>query len=414
MKLLLITESIPFPPRNGRELPTARIFEQFMQRHEVDLLVLGQDDADYKARLKYLPEGIHKTFFIPYTKLNPLKRAINELFFIKPAYFFRVFDPLRIEKILADKHYDFAWVNPPGNLDLIRLCQKNGISLCDHSILGMNDLKTTLYSDEINELKGGNFKWSYLLHWLRSFFIAQHEKQYLTEFDLVHVQTLKEKMKTVNLLGDMAFASRVIDSPNGVKSFLYDCTYQGIDQNAILFMTHLDGERKYESKWFITRVWPTIKTETKADLWLVGTPPKTPIPYIDSDPRIKVKGYVPDLVETFNQIRLAVVPIFHGTGLINRIQDAFAAGVPCVASKLSASTFPEAEHEEHLLVAETAQEFAAEIIRLYRNRSLRVELSINGRAFAKEQPTWQETAARLEGQMNKIIQAESKVEILKK
>jgi glycosyltransferase involved in cell wall biosynthesis len=404
LKLLLITESIPFPPRNGRELPTAKIFEELMIQHDVDVVVVGQDEEDFRARKEELPTGIQNVWYLPYRKLNIVKRMINELLLIKPAYFFRQLDAQQVASLFTGKHYDFAWVNPPGNLQLIELCRSLGIKLCDHSILGMNDLKTSLYADKMHQVRGGNFKLAYLIHWIRSFFIAIHEKKYLEEFDLVHVQTLKEKKKTVALMDDHSFAQRVIDSPNGVKEFLYDCEYKGIDKNAILFMTHLSGERKYESKWFITKVWPKILAKTDAELWLVGMPLTGPLSYVDNDERIKALGFVPDLLDTFNSVRLSVVPIFHGTGLINRIQDALAAGVPCVASQLAASTFPDAIDGEHLLVAEKAEEYADAVIRLYEDRGLRLSLSANGKQYAKEQPTWAETAARLSRQMQRIVQ----------
>ena len=404
MRILLVTESIPFPPRNGRELPTAKIFEHFLAAHTVDIVVVGKDKADFETRLPFVPESVNAVHFLPYQQLGAVKRILNELFLIKPAYFYRQLDSEKVKALFLGKTYDFAWINPPGNKALLELGKRLNLPITKYSVLGMNDLKSSLYADKIHQVRGGNFKWAYLMHWLRSFFIARMEKKYLQDFDLIHVQTAKEKQKTVDLVGKPEFADRIVDSPNGVKQFLFNSRYEGIDGNAILFMTHLSGARKYESRWFITKVWPKIRAETDAELWLVGAPKKIAIPYIDKDDRIKTLGYVPDLGKTFEAVRLSVVPIFHGTGLINRIQDTLVAGVPTVASKLAASTFPDTKHEDHLLIAEGAEDFAKTVIRLYHSRNLRMGLSINGRLYAKQQPGWAETANRLLGEMEKILQ----------
>lgn len=404
MKILLATESIPFPPRNGRELPTARIFEQLAQYHQVDIVVISQNRKDYDERHFQVPSHIGETFFLEYQKLSPKKRAVNELSGKKPAFFFRQLDPVAVKTLFDNRQYDFIWVSPPGNMALMEVCQELGIHLAKHSILGLNDLKSSLYADEIHEIiYGGNYKKDYLTHWLRSHLIARVEKKYLKAFDLIHVQTPKEKQKTLELLDDPTFADRIIDSPNGVKQQLFNCTYQGIHNNAILFMTHLDGDRKNESQWFVKKVWPKIKKATDAELWLVGTPPSGKVSWIDKDQRIKVLGYVPDLLATFEAVRLSVVPIFHGTGLINRIQDALAAGIPLVATNHSASTFPQLSHLEHLLMAMTPSDFADQVIHLYENSALRMRLSQNGREFIKTQPTWIQTADTLRLKMEAIL-----------
>ena len=145
----------------------------------------------------------------------------------------------------------------------------------------------------------------------------------------------------------------------------------------------------------------------------MGTPPGESINYLEEDPRIKVLGYVPDLKSTFNSVCLSVVPIFHGTGLINRIQDSLAAGVPCVASELSASTFPDAEHGKHFLVAKSAEDYANRVIQLFNDRGLKLTLSANGRQYAKEQPTWEETANRLNKHMENILHKNNHLEVIK-
>jgi len=165
-------------------------------------------------------------------------------------------------------------------------------------------------------------------------------------------------------------------------------------------MTHLDGGRLQESEWFIKKIWCIIKKKIpNAKLLIVGKPPQKQISYIHMDESIIVNGYANNLQNLFDSVRLAVVPTFHGTGLINRILDAMAAGIPVVTTPQAARTFANIRHRYHLLFVQTPSAFADEVIKLYNNRNDRQNIGANGKKFAKDFPTWQQSAHEIENAM---------------
>lgn len=404
MKICLITESIPYPPDSGKELPVAEIFGRISQMHETDILVISNIDADFQKRRDNLPDSFRNVFRIRFRALPAYRRIWNELSGKAPAYFYKTFFLKEVKDIFQDRQYDFIWVSPAGNYSFILFCRENQLHFYKYCALGLNDVKTTLYADSLNEFIGfGKWRPRYLFHWLRSFLIKKVERKYLNDCDLVHVQTILEKKRAEAITGKPEI--KILAAPNGIKRDLLRCTYRGIDSNKILYMTHLNRGRKTESQWFITKVWPDIKQQLpEAELLIVGRPPDEGdyIPYVHDDPQIKILGFAGDLAEVFDQVRMAIVPIFHGTGLINRILDALIAAVPVVSTPAALATIDGLVPEIDALAASDGPGFADQVVRLFHDRNLRISLSEKGRQNAKQRPDWEDTTKAIVSLMEKI------------
>ena len=72
--------------------------------------------------------------------------------------------------------------------------------------------------------------------------------------------------------------------------------------------------------------------------------------------------------------RLAVAPLRYGAGVKGKVNMSMAHGQPVVATPAAVEGMF-AEHERELLVAEDAQSFADEVVRLYRDEELWNRLS---------------------------------------
>lgn|SRR6266496_168586 len=398
MDILIVTDSVPFPPYNGKELPMAGIFEHLGNTHTIHLLILNTGSSFKKEKLTNLPLTIHYIGEVPAFKKSKRKILIDAL----SGYFFSsfTFSIDAIQKVVGNHKYNFIWVSPVIYYVFANYCIKKKLRFFKHIALGLNDSKTYLYRDSLNEMFCSKiFKMRYVTDWLKSFLIARAEKKYLALANVVHVQTENEKNKVQKLLSS-SVVPEIVVAPNGVKEELFACSYKGIDSNKILYMTHLDGGRLQESEWFIKKIWCIIKKKIpNAKLLIVGKPPQRQISYIHMDESIIVNGYANNLQNLFDSVRLAVVPTFHGTGLINRILDAMAAGIPVVTTPQAARTFANIRHRYHLLFVQTPSAFADEVIKLYNNRNDRQNIGANGKKFAKDFPTWQQSAHEIENAM---------------
>ncbi len=90
-----------------------------------------------------------------------------------------------------------------------------------------------------------------------------------------------------------------------------------------------------------------------------------------------------------------VVPVRAGSGMRVRILEALARGIPIVTTTTGVEGI-DAVDGKHLLVADTPTEFAAAVVRLLRDSTLREFLIQNGRRLAEEKYDWQVVLPRLE------------------
>jgi glycosyltransferase involved in cell wall biosynthesis len=404
MKILIITDSIPFPPYNGKELPIAGIFQEISKRHRVDILVISSKKKTDTEKSSLLPPSIKNISFLTATKLSKKKHLFNFLLSGRHSFSTLRYSYENTKQLFQNKMYDLIWLSPVTNYGFIDFCRKNDILFFKKFAMGLNDSKTHLHRDSIYELIHTRiFKLRYATDWIRSFIIEPEERNYLKKADIIHVQTQAEYNNVKRILRTDTPA-KVIVAPNGIKSELLDCSYEGIDSNYILYMTHLDAGRLEESAWFLKKIWPSLhKIIPGARLLIVGKPPQKKIPYITNNETVIIHGYSNNLIDLFNSVRLAVVPTFHGTGLINRILDALIAGVPVVSTPAAIATFPSLKAGEQILSAQTPAAFTKEVAALYNDKDLRLRIANAGREFGKSFPTWQQSAWKIETALQSVL-----------
>lgn len=109
---------------------------------------------------------------------------------------------------------------------------------------------------------------------------------------------------------------------------------------------------------------------------------------------VVVHGYQERLADFYMRATLAVVPLFVGGGIIVKLLDALAYGVPTVASSI-ANEGVGAMPERDILIADDAVTFAQQILFLLQSPERRTLLSEHAYAFVRQAFNAQESAAQL-------------------
>ena len=91
---------------------------------------------------------------------------------------------------------------------------------------------------------------------------------------------------------------------------------------------------------------------------------------------IKLLGRVEDLTDLYNSSRIFVVPTRFAAGIPHKAHEAAAKGIPMVTTSLIAQQLGW-RNEIELLIADTAQEFAKQCVRLYTDSNLWNQIRIN-------------------------------------
>ena len=136
-------------------------------------------------------------------------------------------------------------------------------------------------------------------------------------------------------------------------------------------------------QYLCDEILPLVRRELPGvKLYIVGANPPSEVRALASD-HVVVTGFVEDLSPYLEQARISVSPLRYGAGMKGKVGEALAWGLPAVTTSIGAEGMDLVNGRE-ALIADTAEDFAAQIVRLYRDPELWRRLSENGRAKVRQ------------------------------
>lgn len=135
---------------------------------------------------------------------------------------------------------------------------------------------------------------------------------------------------------------------------------------------------------------------------IVGARPTEQVLALASDPAVTVTGSVPDVRPYGEDCGAFIVPLRSGSGMRVKILNALAMGLPTVSTTVGAEGI-EVRDGEHILLADTEDEFAAATLRLLSDPDLAAHLAQNGRKLMEERYGWDAIGERLRGYYRELL-----------
>lgn len=132
--------------------------------------------------------------------------------------------------------------------------------------------------------------------------------------------------------------------------------------------------------WLCREILPVIREQAARPvrLLLVGSGAPPEVRALDHIPEVEVVGEVPDVAPWYAQSNLVVVPLRAGGGTRIKILEALAYRRPVVSTSIGTEGLDLAD-DEHLLVADRAQHFGQQCLRLLGDAGLAARLAEAGR-----------------------------------
>lgn len=133
--------------------------------------------------------------------------------------------------------------------------------------------------------------------------------------------------------------------------------------------------------WFLDKAWPQISEACpSARLYIVGGGPPDWLRARADDDRVFVTGFVDDVGPWYRAATVFISPLLVAGGLLQKVVDAMAMGVPIVATSVCNHGVG-ATPGTHLITADDPAAFAAAVIELLGDPERRRQLAAAARAF---------------------------------
>ncbi len=194
----------------------------------------------------------------------------------------------------------------------------------------------------------------------------------LSESDRAHVRALAPGVSTA-----------VLRYPAGLG--FSETGFAG-KEPVLLFVGAMDRGPNVEAVlYFWNRILPLVRKTVPGVRFLVAG--SRPLPEVralaERDNGTVVTGFVEDIEACYRKAWVFVGPLLTGGGIIVKILDALAVGIPVVTTTIGNEGIG-ATPDRHLLIADTPDVFAEQVVRLLQNESLRERLGRAGKEFVHE------------------------------
>lgn len=395
MRILLLTQILPYPPNAGPRVKTWHVLRYLArQGHDVTLVTyLRPEEEPYVATVREMCSAVH---------IVPIHRSrIKDLYYLFKSNLTR--RPFLIER---------------DDLPPMRRLVRHLLETEPFDIVHADQLTMTQFALEVNKMPPGkrpftifdahNATWTItdrllesapsVLHpllRLETGRVKTYEAMLLENFD--HTMVVIPEDKPALMAGLSAkvnrqeIAARISVIPITIDADALQPVQRQPDSLNILalgsmhYPPNVDGIR-----WFARDIFPLIQAqEPGVTLTIVGkSPPADLIQLAERQPdSIEVTGFVPELLPYMERAALMVVPVRAGSGMRVRLLEAFARAMPTVTTTIGMEGI-EAENGRHLLLGDDPESFARETVRLLRDSDLQQTLAGNGRQLALEKYDW--------------------------
>ncbi len=150
----------------------------------------------------------------------------------------------------------------------------------------------------------------------------------------------------------------------------------------LLFVGAMSRDHNHQgAMWFLDCVWPRVAAQRPdVRLYIVGGGPQAALVNRADGDRVVVTGFVDDLAPWYRAATVFVSPLLVAGGLLQKVIDAMAMGVPVVATTVCNHGLG-GEPGVHLVTADAPDDFAAAILALLEDAAARAQMAEAARAF---------------------------------
>lgn len=379
MKILLISNKAPYPPKDGQAIAVFNMANGLLANGaDVHLLVINtkkQFRPDKNVPADFV-EAAHYQSVYRNTDVTPLGAFINlfsaKSYFVSRFYFEEYADVLK--RKLASVEFDVIQIEGVFMgvyLPLIRKYSKAKVVLRSHNVEYL--IWERYIQSSTNKLK--NVYIGIQKNRLKAFELSVFSKvDAIVPITSVDAEIIKE----------LAPEKPIYSSITGIDLQKYPAIVNAKEPSSIFYFGSMDWLPNVEAvEWFKANCWEYVKKHTESNLkWVIaGLNMPAHILAYAADERIETITNVPDAFEFYKTYNIQLAPILSGSGLRIKLVEGISYGKPIVTTSIGMEGLG-CNDDKELRIADTPQTFAENVVEMASSSILQHRLSVAARTYA--------------------------------
>jgi len=382
MRILQLTNKIPYPPKDGGAIATLNI-STGLARLGHDITILGMNTSKHYFDLKLIPENLTKQIdireVIVDTKISVFAALKNLLFSDNPYNAERFFHDgfaRALTNLLKEKTFDVIQLEGlylGYYIDIIRKHSKARISLRAHNI-----------EHEIWQRTASQEKryWKKLYFRMLAGRIRRFEMNILNKYDLLVPITERDASHYKSFGNKKPF----LTVPSGYDTSLLVPQPEIIQYPSVFFIGTLDWFPNQEGLvWFVEKVWPMVlQRHPDLKFHVAGrNAPHWITKLFTNNPNINYLGEIDDAYQFINENAVMVAPLFSGSGMRVKIIEGMALGKTIVTTTIGAEGI-NITPGKNIFIEDDEEGFCNQIDKLVIDRVLFDEVGRHANLFVRD------------------------------
>ena len=383
MRILLLTQRVPYPPNRGDKITTWRIAERFSRDHEVTVVAFAHDEDDVRAAEVLSKDKGIRTITVP-LDVRRRKLASLPLLLTGKAMTLGVFGSSELQRIvdeeLPDTDVAYAYSSSMG------------------AFLAGQGTPWVMHFAELDSDKWRQYAER---HSFPMSAVYRREWKTLRKFERriaadtltnVFCTPLEQRIFDKEIPG---FPSLVVRNGVALEHYVPDpddaepghCVFVGVMD----YYPNIDG-----CVWFAHEILPLIREHVPdARFTIVGSKPTAEVLALADLDGVEVTGFVDDTRDYLRRASVSVAPLRVARGIQNKVLEALAMGLATVGTTSATQGVEGLDGRDYLVHDDVAGQVEA-VCGLLRDPTRAGELGLQGRAFVEERYDWEVTLQPLD------------------
>jgi glycosyltransferase involved in cell wall biosynthesis len=380
VNVLILTQVLPYPPDSGPKIKTYNVIRYLSQKHRVTLASFVR--GDQSEHVRHLERYCQAVYTVPMARGAVRDGWYMGLSLLTRQPFLMLRDDRKamhrlVGCLSAAQSFDVT------HADQLNMCQYAERVPGTFRVLDAHNALWLLYKRLWETTPSGPRKWLLGRDWR---LLKSYEGRMVCDFDAVLAVSREDEAALQEAAGRPVDAEPLTVIPIAIDTDDVTVIEREAEPRHILHIgtmywpPNIDGVN-----WFIRQVYPLVR-ERRPDVQfdVVGSrPPAELLALNDAGLGVNVTGYVPDPTPYLQRAALMVVPLRAGGGMRVKILNALAQGIPIVSTTLGHEGI-DVRPGQDILVGDTPEAFAAEVLRVLNDPDLGGQLAANGRKVVQE------------------------------